>query len=137
MHLRLVTAEETRARSLASPHPGAVRVHLGPRSMTGRGARSSPGTIGRPAAIDLPGGGLGLPAAIRGHNPHGHWGPPGATGEVVIVIAGIGEMLAEAYASVDRAGTIRSRYAMPYENDLPLPGPPHVLPGDSARDETP
>lgn len=75
---------------------------------------------GEAGSIDLLGKGLGLPPAISGHNSYWHWGPRGATGEVMIVVERDGEDLPELFEEVTQAGTVRSRYAMPYENGVPV-----------------
>lgn len=59
----------------------------------------------------------GLPFAISAHNNYYLWGPHGATGEVMIVIAGLTlEEMSERYASVQIAGRMGTSYSMPYEH---------------------
>jgi hypothetical protein len=61
--------------------------------------------------------GPGLPVAISTQNNYFLWGPRGATGEVIIAINGatLAEMR-QRYASVEIAGRMDTRYAMPFEH---------------------
>ena len=74
---------------------------------------------GEAGAIDFFGRRHGLPRAVSGHNNYWLWGP-GDAGAVVITIGGSEQALRRAYRAVERAGTIRNPYSMPYENDLPV-----------------
>lgn len=75
---------------------------------------------GEAGAIDVLGRKYGLPKAMCGHNSCWLWGPGDWSGEVVIIIGGdIDDHLAS-LEEVAPADTIRSRYAMPYENNLPV-----------------
>jgi len=74
---------------------------------------------GEAGAIDFFGRRHGLPRAVSGHNNYWLWGP-GDAGAVVITIGGPEQALRRSYRSVERAGTIRNPYSMPYENDLPV-----------------
>jgi hypothetical protein len=75
---------------------------------------------GEAGAIDLFGRRLGLPGAISPHNSYWFWGPGETDFEVMIVIGGTRERLLEGFEEVIQAATVRSRYAMPYENNLPV-----------------
>jgi hypothetical protein len=75
---------------------------------------------GEAGAIDLFGPPLGLPGAISPHNSYWFWGPGETDFEVMIVIGGTRERHLEYFEEVIQAATVRSRYAMPYENDLPV-----------------
>jgi hypothetical protein len=75
---------------------------------------------GEAGAIDVLGRRHGLPKAICGHNSYWLWGPGDWSGEVVIIIGGDYEGHRESLEEVAPADTIRSRYAMPYENNLPV-----------------
>ncbi len=73
---------------------------------------------GEAGAICVLGRPLGLPPAISGHNAFWMWGPgPPIADPVVIVIGGDEADERRVFASVERAGTWTSRYAMPYERD--------------------
>jgi hypothetical protein len=75
---------------------------------------------GEAGAVDVLGRRRGLPRAMCGHNSYWLWGPGDWTGEVVIIIGGDPDDHAAALEESAPADTIRSRYAMPYENDLPV-----------------
>jgi hypothetical protein len=76
---------------------------------------------GEAAAIDYFGRGAGLPPAISRHNNYWYWGPGLLRQDATIIVIGIPkEALAERFESVHEAGTVRSRYAMPYEDGLPI-----------------
>jgi len=75
---------------------------------------------GKAGAIDFFGSKLGLPKAISFHNNYAIWGQRGYSGKVVIAIGGDVEDYHELFETVERAGTITSQYAMPYENNLPI-----------------
>ena len=78
------------------------------------------GNYGEAAAVDFFGPRYGLPKAISGHNNYWLWGPRGATGAVVIAV-GIPEAdLQKYFAVVERADTIISPYALPFETNLPV-----------------
>jgi hypothetical protein len=61
-----------------------------------------------------------LPPAISGHNSYWLWGPRGSSGEILIVIGGEQERLAQLFASVELAATVECGYCMPYENHQPV-----------------
>jgi hypothetical protein len=71
---------------------------------------------GQAGAIDLFGPKYGLPAAISGHQNYFLWGPHGATGESMIVMAGSQPDLESKFASVRRVAHVGHPYAMPYEH---------------------
>jgi hypothetical protein len=71
---------------------------------------------GQAGAIDLFGPKYGLPPAISGHQNYFLWGPRGATGESMIVMAGSQPDLESKFASVRRVARVAHPYAMPYEH---------------------
>ncbi len=73
------------------------------------------GNYGEAGAINYYGRRYGLPRAISGHNSHYLWGPGDTSGEVLICIGIDPEAVAESYGSVDVAGRLDLRHAMPYE----------------------
>ena len=78
------------------------------------------GNYGEAAAIDFFGRPHGLPPVISGHNQYYLWGRHGASGNVVIDVAGdcgAGEHL---FASSERAATFTSPWVMPYEDGIPI-----------------
>lgn len=76
---------------------------------------------GEAGAIDVLGRPRGLPPAVSGHNSYWLWGPPpGAGGEVVIVLGDEREDLEALFHEVERAGTVECTYCMPYEDGLPV-----------------
>ncbi|MDX1501390.1 MAG: glycosyltransferase family 39 protein [Thermoanaerobaculia bacterium] len=75
---------------------------------------------GEAGAIDVLGRRRALPGAISGHNSYWLWGPGEWDGEVLIILGGDLEGNREFFEEVVRAGTVRSRWAIPYENDLPV-----------------
>ena len=75
---------------------------------------------GEAGAIDFFGPRYGLPKAISGHQSYFLWGPRAYTGDVMIVIGDSAESLARWFHHVKLAAVVRSRYAMPYESNLPV-----------------
>jgi hypothetical protein len=75
---------------------------------------------GEAGAVDFFGPRHGLPPAISGHNNYWLWGPGRATGDVVIAVGVPEEDLRQSFITVERAATIVSPYAMPYETNLPV-----------------
>jgi hypothetical protein len=71
---------------------------------------------GQAGAIDLFGPRYGLPPAIGGHQNYFLWGPRGATGESMIVMAGSRKDLESKFASVQKVAFVSHPYAMPYEH---------------------
>ena len=71
---------------------------------------------GQAGAIDLFGPKYGLPPAISGHQNYFLWGPRGATGESMIVMAGNQPDLESKFAVVKRVAHVDHPYSMPYEH---------------------
>jgi hypothetical protein len=71
---------------------------------------------GQAGAIDLFGPRYGLPPAISGHQNYFLWGPRGATGESMIVMAGNRQDLESKFVSVRVMAHVGHPYAMPYEH---------------------
>lgn len=74
------------------------------------------GNYGEAGAVNHFGPALGLPTAISGHQNHWLWGPGGCTGEVVIVLQGSEDGLAEVFESVEVAGSHHHPWGMAEEN---------------------
>jgi hypothetical protein len=76
---------------------------------------------GEAGAVDFLGRKYHLPRAISGHNNYWLWGPGIVdSGTIVIIIGGLREDHLRSFEEVDTADTVRSDYAMPYENNLPV-----------------
>jgi hypothetical protein len=76
---------------------------------------------GEAGAVDLLGKKFDLPQAISGHNSYWLWGYPQIfTGEVLIVVGSTRERYLEFFESVEHVSTAINKYAMPYENNLPV-----------------
>ncbi|HEX7410197.1 MAG TPA: glycosyltransferase family 39 protein [Candidatus Binatia bacterium] len=75
------------------------------------------GNYGEAGAIDVLGKARHLPPAISGHNNYWLWGPGDYSGEVVIVLGGPSQDLESLFEKVERVGTVRCGYCMPFEND--------------------
>ncbi len=75
---------------------------------------------GEAGAIDHFGPRLGLPRAVSGHNNYFLWGDGGYSGEVMIAFGVPLEKLQAEWASVERAATVESAYAIPEETRLPV-----------------
>jgi len=75
---------------------------------------------GEAGAIDLFGRQLGLPGAICPHNSYWYWLPEGDDPQILIIIGGTLEDNSQFFEEVVQVETARSRYAMPYENNLPI-----------------
>jgi Dolichyl-phosphate-mannose-protein mannosyltransferase len=71
---------------------------------------------GEAAAIDFFGPRYRLPKAISGHMSYYLWGPRGATGQVLIVIAPGGRDLQRVFRTVEKAADVGTRYSMPDEH---------------------
>ena len=78
------------------------------------------GNYGEAGAIDFFGAKDGLPKAISGHNSYYLWGPRGCSGETVVSVGVSRERLEEVFGRIERADTVRCRYCMPDENNLPV-----------------
>jgi len=75
---------------------------------------------GEAAAIDFFGPQYGLPPAISGHNQYDLWGTHGASGNVVIDVAGDCGAREHLFASSERAATFTSPWVMPFEDGIPI-----------------
>jgi hypothetical protein len=75
---------------------------------------------GEAAALDLYGKQYGLPPALSGNNNYWLWGPRGFTGNVLIDVHGNVREDRVRFETVRLATVFRNRYAMPYENDVPI-----------------
>ena len=69
--------------------------------------------FGDTAAVNFLGRARGLPRAISGHNNNWLWGPGGASGEVLLALAGSDERLHEWYQDVRRVAEIDCEFCMP------------------------
>jgi hypothetical protein len=75
---------------------------------------------GEAAAIDVYGPALHGPPAISGHNNYFLWGPKGHDGSVVIIVGGDRARLSKVFGSIEIAGRIDSRFALPNETNIPI-----------------
>lgn len=76
---------------------------------------------GEAGAIDFLGKPRGLPRAISGHNNYWLWGPGDLRRDDTVIAVGVSrEALLDAFEQVERVDTVRCRYCMPFENDLPV-----------------
>lgn len=78
------------------------------------------GNYGEAGAIDFFGPQHGLPKAISGHNSYYLWGTRGCTGDTVVSVGVPRQRLDGVFGRVEQADTVRCRYCMPDENDLPV-----------------
>ncbi len=78
------------------------------------------GNYGEAGAIDFFGAKYSLPKAISGHNSYYLWGPRGCSGETVVSVGVPRERLEGVFGRIVRADTVRCRYCMPDEDDLPV-----------------
>ena len=78
------------------------------------------GNYGEAGAIDFFGPQHGLPRAISGHNSYYLWGTRGCTGDTVVSVGVPRQRLDGVFGRVEQADTVRCRYCMPDENDLPV-----------------
>jgi hypothetical protein len=97
-----------------------ARVHQGLAPRERAQARVLTHNYGEAGAIEFLGRPRGLPEAISGHNSFFLWGPGDTSGEVLIVLGRSREELAEWFEQVERVDTVRCRYCMPYQNELPV-----------------
>ena len=72
------------------------------------------------AAIDFYREKLDIPNAVSTHNNYWLWGPGNKTGTVALAVGLPEETMRRFYNSVTAMDTIRSPYAMPYENNVPV-----------------
>jgi hypothetical protein len=75
---------------------------------------------GEAGAITVLGRRRDLPPALSGHNSFWLWGPGRRSGEVMIVVGGDLEDNQRVFRDLTLAGTVRSKYSMPYEQDMPI-----------------
>jgi len=75
---------------------------------------------GRCGAVDYYSSKYNLPKSIGAHNSYWLWGTRGYTGELVIILGGGYKDKLESFGSVTIVDTVRTEYAMPYENNLPI-----------------
>jgi 4-amino-4-deoxy-L-arabinose transferase-like glycosyltransferase len=78
------------------------------------------GNYGEAGAIDFFGAKYSLPKAISGHNSYYLWGPRGCSGQTVVSVGVPRKQLEGEFGRIERAGTVRCRYCMPDENNLPV-----------------
>ena len=78
------------------------------------------GNYGEAGAIDFFGANHGLPKAISGHNSYYLWGPRGCSGETVVSVGVPRERLEEVFGRIEQTDTVRCRYCMPDEDELPV-----------------
>ena len=78
------------------------------------------GNYGEAGAVDFFGPRYGLPKAISGHNSYSIWGPGDCAGEVVISVGVPPETLRGVFGKVEQVETVRCRYCMPDEDNLPV-----------------
>jgi hypothetical protein len=78
------------------------------------------GNYGEAGAINFFGPRYGLPEAISGHNSYSIWGPGGCTGDVIISVGVPAETLRGVFGVVEQTATVRCRYCMPDEDNLPV-----------------
>lgn len=78
------------------------------------------GNYGEAGAIDFFGPKHGLPKAISGHNSYYLWGPGDCNGETVVSVGVPRERLEGVFGRIDQADTVRCRYCMPDEDNLPV-----------------
>lgn len=78
------------------------------------------GNYGEAGAIDYYGPGLGLPAAISGHNSYYDWGPRNYSGSCVILFGERSSKYIKLFGDVRVAAVVHSAHAMPNERDIPV-----------------
>ncbi len=77
------------------------------------------GNYGEAGAIERLAGSRGL-RAVSGHNNYWLWGPDGATGDVLIVLARNRARLDTLFTSVEKMSETECGDCMPYENHVPI-----------------
>lgn len=75
---------------------------------------------GEAGAVDFYRKDFPLPRVISGHNNYWYWGPGDTTFTTVIVIGGNKNDHMQSCDSVETAVIVKSKYAIPYENNLPV-----------------
>ncbi len=75
---------------------------------------------GEASAIEFFGARYHLPPVISGHNQYFLWGTHGATGNVLIDVAGDCGASRHLLDSSERATTFSAPWVMPYERDIPI-----------------
>ncbi len=75
---------------------------------------------GEAGAINFLGRSRGLPPAISGHNSYFLWGPGDFSGDVLIVLGGSREPLAEWFEQVERVDTVECSWCIPYQDGVPV-----------------
>jgi hypothetical protein len=78
------------------------------------------GNYGEAGAIDFFGAKHGLPKAISGHNSYYIWGPRGCSGETIVSVGVPRGRLEAVFGRIEQTDTVRCRYCMPDEDDLPV-----------------
>lgn len=78
------------------------------------------GNDGQAAALEYYAASYALPPVASGHNTYDLWGPPQRTGRILLAVGIPRDELTPFFDSVEEAGRIRSRWAVPYEQDLPI-----------------
>ena len=75
---------------------------------------------GRSGAIDYFGDKYNLPLSIGRHNNYWIWGPGNYSGELMLILStDVGDK-AELFEVVTEMGTVSTKYAIPYENNLKI-----------------
>jgi hypothetical protein len=97
-----------------------ARVHRGLAPHERSRARVFARNYGEAGAVEFLGRARGLPAAISGHNSFFLWGPGDTSGELLIVLGSSREELAEWFEEVERVDTVRCRYCVPSQDELPV-----------------
>lgn len=77
---------------------------------------------GEAGAISFLGSQFGMPPVVSGHNNYYLWGPgePMDSSTVVIVVGGDIENHQQVFDSVEFVAVSKSKYSIPYENNLPI-----------------
>lgn len=78
------------------------------------------GNYGRAGALDLYGPALGLPEPVSPVSAFWRWGLHGRSGRTAVVIGGTREDLEPLYREIRAVDTVRHRWALWYETDLPI-----------------
>jgi hypothetical protein len=71
---------------------------------------------GEASAVDVFGGGYGLPTPISGHQHYWYWGPRGELHDSIVVVGQHREDIEKSYRDVQPIGVIHLTFAMPFEN---------------------